>query len=200
MFVDEQVILATTALMCSVTAVMNLATFHRTAPTRFLPQEHYTIKTNLIQDINIPIPRGTDHTPPTVVTDMGDISTDHNPTAIPTMTGAAVSEDTHCAPHPATRAACSALLADGFPHHNLCCDTSKWHSCTPSCTHYFSHRCHSHYYSINQSWYSSSNSHDTAQEMQPRKAKPCPRPSTVPQIPPFQDCCHAGIPIRSFRQ
>ena len=44
LFVDEWVILATTAPVHSVTAVMNLATLQRTAPTRFLPQEHHATK------------------------------------------------------------------------------------------------------------------------------------------------------------
>ena len=43
LFVDEQIILATTAPVRSVTAVMNLATLHKTALTRLLPQEHHTI-------------------------------------------------------------------------------------------------------------------------------------------------------------
>ena len=66
LFVDEWVILATTALMCSAMAVMNLATFHRTALTRFFYQEHHTTKTDLIQGIDISTPRETDHTPPTM--------------------------------------------------------------------------------------------------------------------------------------
>ena len=109
LFVDGQVILVTTALMSSVTVAMNLVTLHKTAPTRFLPQEHHVTKTNLIQGIDIPTPKGTDHTPPTMVTDMGDISTNHNPVSIPTTTGAAVSEYTHCAPHQATTEAHAAL-------------------------------------------------------------------------------------------
>ena len=40
-FVDEQVILAVTALMNSFTAVMNLVTLHNTTPTRLLPQEDH---------------------------------------------------------------------------------------------------------------------------------------------------------------
>ena len=48
LFVDKQVILAATALMCSVTAAMNSATLHKTAPTRFLPQEHHATKTGLV--------------------------------------------------------------------------------------------------------------------------------------------------------
>ena len=109
LFVDEWVILATTAPVHSVTAVMNLTPLHRTAPTRFLPQEYHVTKIDLIQGTDIPTPNGTDHTSPTMVPDMGDIPADHNPTTIPTLTGAAVSEGTHHAPHPATTAACATL-------------------------------------------------------------------------------------------
>ena len=106
---DKQFILAATALMSSVITVVNLATLHRTAPTRFLPQEHHTTKTDLIQDIDIPTSEGTDHTPLIMVPDMGDISSGHSPAAIPTATEAAVSEGTPHSPHPATAAACAAL-------------------------------------------------------------------------------------------
>ena len=105
LFVDKWVILATTAPMHSVTAVMNLATLCRTAQTRFFPQEHYTSETDLIQGINICTPKGTDHTPHIMVPEMGDISAGHSPTTIPSMTEAAVSEGTHHAPYPATAAA-----------------------------------------------------------------------------------------------
>ena len=50
--VDRQVILAATALS-SVMAVMNLATLPRTAPTRFLHQEHHATMEDLVQGINI---------------------------------------------------------------------------------------------------------------------------------------------------
>ena len=121
LFVDEHVILAATALMCSVTTVMNLATLHRTAPTRFFCQEHHATKTGLIQGNDIPTSKGTDHTPPTIDMDMGDISTNHNHTTIPTVTAvAAVSEGTHHAPHPATTVACCYPFTDGCPHHNSC--------------------------------------------------------------------------------
>ena len=106
---DEKIILATTALMPSVTTVMNLVTLCRTAPTRFIPQEHHATKTDLNQGIEIPTPKGTDHTPPLMVTNMADISTDLNSSTILTMTGATGSEGTHCAPQPATTAACTAL-------------------------------------------------------------------------------------------
>ena len=86
LFVDEQVILATTVPMPSAMAVMNLATFPSSDPTRLLPQEHHTTKTDLIQGINIPTPKGTDHTPLIMVPDMEDISAGHSPTAILTTT------------------------------------------------------------------------------------------------------------------
>ena len=73
LFVDKQVILATIALRHSVMAVRNFATLHRPAPSRFLPQEHNTTKTDLVQGIVIPTPKGTDHTPHIMVPDMGNI-------------------------------------------------------------------------------------------------------------------------------
>ena len=66
LFVDEMVILTATAPMHSVTAVMNLATLHKTARTRFFPQKHHTTRTGLIEGHNISTPTGTDHTPPTM--------------------------------------------------------------------------------------------------------------------------------------
>ena len=84
--------------------------FHQFAkdfPTRSLPQEDHATKTDLIQGINIP--RGTAHTPPIMVPELRDISANHNPTTIPTVTGAAVSEGTHHTPHPATAVAYATL-------------------------------------------------------------------------------------------
>ena len=107
LFVDEWVILDATALMCSVMAMMNLATLHRTGPIRFLSQEHHATKTDLIQGINIS--GEIDHIPPIMVPDIADISANHIPTAIPIVKEAAVSEGTHCAPLPATAAACTGL-------------------------------------------------------------------------------------------
>ena len=109
LFVDEQVILIATALMPSVMAVMNLATLSRTAPTRFLHQGHHANKTDLIQGINIPTPKGKDRTPPIMVPDMRDISEGHSPATIPTATEIAVLEGTPHAPLPATTAAPAAL-------------------------------------------------------------------------------------------
>ena len=93
LFVDEQVILATTALMPSVMAVMNLAILHRTAPTNFLHQECHATKADLIQGINTPTTKGTDHTH-IMVPDIRDISADHSPTTVPTVTEEAVLEGT----------------------------------------------------------------------------------------------------------
>ena len=108
LFVDAQVILTATALMPSVMAVMNLATLHRTAPTRFLPQEHHITKTVLIQDIDTPTTKGTDHTL-IIVPDKGDISADHSPATVSTMREATVLDGTPHAPLPATIAAHAAL-------------------------------------------------------------------------------------------
>ena len=88
-----QVILATPSLMPSVMAVMNLATFPRTAPTTFLHQEYHTTMTDLIQGINTPTTGRTDHIP-FMVPDIRDITADHSPSPIHTMTEAAALEGT----------------------------------------------------------------------------------------------------------
>ena len=54
LFVDEWVILAATAPMHSVNAT--LATLHKTAPTRFLCQEHYVTNTGLIPGHDTALP------------------------------------------------------------------------------------------------------------------------------------------------
>ena len=50
-----------------------------------------------------------------MVPGMGDISAGNSPATIPTVTGAAVSEGTHHAPHPATVAGHTALQLMGTP-------------------------------------------------------------------------------------
>ena len=75
LFVDELVILPTTALIHSVTPVMNSATLHKTSPTRFPPQEHNATKKGLIPGHETPTTKGTDHNLPTMGTVIGDIST-----------------------------------------------------------------------------------------------------------------------------
>ena len=100
LFLDQWVILAATAPVCNVTAVMNSAILHEIAPTRFLYQKYHTTKTDLIQGHDTPVFKGTYHTPPTMDTHMGDISTDHNHTTISTTTEAAVvQEGTHHTSH-----------------------------------------------------------------------------------------------------
>ena len=135
--------------------------------------------TDLVQGINVATIAVTDHTPPTVVTDMGDISTGHNQTAISPAAEAASSFKRHISCSSSHH--CSSLwcpLTDGHPHCHSHCDTSNQHICTQSCTHHF-HRCHSCIYSMDQSWSCSSKPHHTAQEPQSiKKAMPHPRPST----------------------
>ena len=116
LFVNEWVILAAIALVHSVTAVMNLATLHMTAPTRFLCQEPPSMKTDLFQGNDTPKPKGTDHIPPTMGRDKQDISNDHNFTTISTRKGAAaVSEGTHHPPHSVTTVAYDALWVMDTP-------------------------------------------------------------------------------------
>ena len=116
LFADRQVILAATAPMHSVTAVMNLAPLHKTEPTRFLPQEFHATKRGLLPGHDTHTPKVTDHTLPTKGTDMGNISTDHNDTTVPTATGeAAFTEGTHHPPYPATAVACPTLCLMDAP-------------------------------------------------------------------------------------
>ena len=78
---------AITASIHSVAGVMNSAALYKTAPTRFLPQEHLTTQIGLIPGHDTLTPKGTDHNPPIIDTDMGDTSPNHNHTT--TVTGAA---------------------------------------------------------------------------------------------------------------
>ena len=102
--VDKQAILASSALMPSVMAVMNLATLLRTDLTRFLYQKQHATTAGPIQGINKFTTGGTGHTS-IMVSDIGDISAGHSPTFIPTVTEVAVIEGT---PH--------ALLATAAAH------------------------------------------------------------------------------------
>ena len=115
LFIDEQVILAATATMPNAMSMMNFATLHRTAPTRFLPQKLHTTKPDLVQGINVPTLEGTDHIPSITVPDMGNISAGHSPAAVPTIIEAVVSEDTPCTPHLATVAALATHLLMDAP-------------------------------------------------------------------------------------
>ena len=62
---------------------------------------------DLIQGIDTPTTKGIYHTT-IMVPEIGDISAGYSPTAIPTMTEAAVSEGISHIPLPATTAACNA--------------------------------------------------------------------------------------------
>ena len=106
--VDRQIILAATALMPSVMAVMNLATLPQTTPTRFLHQEHCTTMADLIQGIHTPTTGGKDQTP-IIVQDIEDTIANHSPCPIHTTTEAAALEGTPHAPLPANAAACAAI-------------------------------------------------------------------------------------------
>ena len=98
--------LASTVLMPSVMAVMNLATLPRTAPTRFLLQECHATMADLIQGIDTSTLRGTYNTT-IMAPDIRDISAGHSPTPIHTVTEAAVLEGTPHTPLPTTAAACA---------------------------------------------------------------------------------------------
>ena len=177
--------MATTAPICSVTAVMNLATLYRTAPTRSLPQEHHAGKTDVTQGIDIPTLEGTGHTPTIMVPHMADISAGQSPAAVPSMTAVAVSLGTHYTPHPATTAAHTPIATHTMTHPigivtpHPAFATSPTDSC-----HYSMARSHSH----------SSNPHHTAQEPQPRKTEPHPRPLT----PHSKTVTITDSPIRFF--
>ena len=163
-------------------AVMNL---DRTVPTRFRPQEHHTTKTDLIQSISIPTPKGTGHSPPIKIPDMGDISAGHSPAVIPTMTEAAVSEGTPHALHSATVAAHAALkLMDTTI--TTCTMTPTGIVTSHPVTCHFSCRCHS-CHSTDLSWSCSSNSttmHRKHSQEKPSNAQDLQPPinPTVPRL------------------
>ena len=101
LFLNRHAILAATSPMHSVTAVINLATLHKTSPIRFIPQEHHVTWTDLIPGDDTPTSKDIYHNLPTMDTDMGGISTDHNciPNSTVSRAAAAVAtEGIHCAP------------------------------------------------------------------------------------------------------
>ena len=84
--------------------------FAQDCPSKIPPSGTPHHQDILIPGHNTPTLKGTDHTPPTMGTDMGDISTNHNCTAIPNLTGAAaVPEGIHHTPHPTTTVVHAAL-------------------------------------------------------------------------------------------
>ena len=127
--VDRQ---TTTALMPIVMAVMNLAILPRTPLTRFPHQEHHATTEDLIQGINTPTTRGTDH-PPILVSDIGR----H-------YSGLQSKPHSHCdrihyfRRHTSHSSSCHCSgschpSANGCLHHD-----NNRHSCTPFHTHHFS--------------------------------------------------------------
>ena len=176
-------VLAATALMYSVAAVMNLTTLDRTAPTRFLSQEHHATKTDLFQGIDIPIPKETVHTPPTMITGMVDIATNNNPATIPTTRGAASSEDTHYAPHAATRAASTTLwLINALITIHAVTHPTGIVAPYPALTISSADVTHGTIPWTRAGLFQAT---PTTQETQPRKAMPHKRPSTPPQTSLF---------------
>ena len=102
LFVDAQ--------MCSVRASINLATLHKT--------DSSIRNTTTLRQVffKATIHSQPHHTPPTMGTGMGNISTNHNHATVPTWTGApAVPEGKHYTPHPATAVACTALWTMDTP-------------------------------------------------------------------------------------
>ena len=157
---DEQVIFAATALMCSVTAAMNLATLHKTALTRFLPQEHLATKTGLVQDHSIPTPKesrsqsnhyGHRHGRYFNQSQLCCHSHHNRSSSSPRRHIRHSPSSNHSGwHHPST---------DRHPQHHSHQDTCHRHSHTPSHTHHISHQHHSHHYFIDWSQSCYSNSH-----------------------------------------
>ena len=172
LFVDKQVIMATTALMSSAMAMILLATLHTTAPTRFLPQKHHTTKTDLVSRHQYTYThRDRSH------------STYYGPRHGRHFSRSQSCCHSHCKRSSSFRRhtlGSSSSQGSSFgwwtPHHHSHHDTNQ-HSHTPSHTCHFSHRCHS-CHSTDRSWSHSSNYHHPSQEPQPRKALLCPRPPT----------------------
>ena len=192
LYVGTHVILATTVLMPSAIALMNVTILCRTAPTRFLPQEHHTTKIDLVQGIDTPTAQGTGHTS-IMVPDISARSQSHCHSQ--NYRSSSFGRHDICSSSSHYSSLCCHLV-DGYLHLHLCHDTNR-HSWTPSHTCHFCHRCHSHHPT---DWSCSclSNSHCTAQGLHPRKAKQYPRPSTLHKLPLFRDCHHQGFPFRFF--
>ena len=147
-----------------------MATLPRTAPTKFLHQEHHTTTADPVQGIITTTTGGIDNTP-SMVPDIGDDTTDCSHTPIHAMTEVTVLEGTLHTLLPATATtqatlqlmdALITLHAIATPHPHTCHFSHRHHSCHP----------------LDQSQSHSSNSHNTTQGYQYRKVKQFPRPST----------------------
>ena len=131
-------------------------------------------------------------------TDMGDISTNHNHSAISSMTAAvADSRGTHCTPHPPSAADHTALwLMDApiatctmthltgiiAPHPTLATSADITLTTIPQTGASLTPATFTALHGKHSQWGKPS----YTQDLQP------------PYIPPFQDCHHPGIPIRLF--
>ena len=170
LFVDEWVILVATAPMHSVTAVINLGTLHKTAPTRFLLKNTMPPRWISFKTLKYPYPKG-QITLHLLWSQIWEILTDHNPATIPKMRGTAVSEGTYPAPHPVTAAVHATLQLMDAPI-TICAMACLSSIVTPLPTLTTSPTDFTHTTILDQSQSCSSNSHHTAQETQSRKAKP----------------------------
>ena len=134
-----------------------------------------------IPGYNTPTPKGTHHNPLTIETDMGrhfnwSQSQHHSHYD---RSSSIYQRHTLHSPSSSHSGLCYPL-ADRCSYHHLGCNTP--HRCrhTQSWTCHFSHRCHSHHYSMDCSQSHSSNSHCTAWGPQPMKKAPLK--STIPRL------------------
>ena len=194
LFVDTQIILAATTKMPSVITMMNLVILPRTASTRFLHQEHYVTKMDLVQGINTPPIKGTDHTP-IMVPCIGDISADHSPAAVPTMTEAAVLESTPHALFLATTTACATpqlIDAPVTPHAVISTGIVTPHPALANSTTDFTHTTPQTRASLAPA--TPITQHRNLSLEKPQSAQDLNRPWT----PLFKDCHHPGFPFGFF--
>ena len=176
--------------MPSVMAVMNLTILPRISPQDSSIRNTTPPWTGLIQGINTPTTRETDHSP-IMVLDIEYITADHSPATIHPKTEAAAIEDTPCVLLPATRAASYCPSANGCCCYSSHCKTDRY-SHTPSLTCHFFCSYHSHHYT-DWSWSHSSSSIHTTQESQPMKVKQFPRPPR-----PHTPNCPKAVTIQDY--
>ena len=82
--------------------------FVQDCPTRFLHQEHHSSMEDFIQDIDTPTPVGSNHFP-IMFKDIAEITVDHSPTPVCTVTETTTLKGTPHTPLPATATACTTL-------------------------------------------------------------------------------------------
>ena len=138
--------------------------FAQDCPNKIPPSGNTMLPREILFKASIfPHTRDSSHSP-TMVTDMGYISTNHNPATVPTMTGAAVSEDTQCSSSSHCSSSCCPFGQWVFPL-TICAMTYPTSIVTPHPTLTTSPADITHaHYSMDWSWSCSSNSHHTTQE------------------------------------